>query len=101
RLELSGASCCFLLGAPASPQGAMSVELAVQCTKLPEWLLARRVIPDNYATLMPGIDAKVAQALEEAVSDATAQALIGEHREAMSYFAARDIYEAIAKSPEG
>ncbi|CAK0807119.1 unnamed protein product, partial [Prorocentrum cordatum] len=81
--------------------GAMSVELAVQCTKLPEWLLARRVIPDNYATLMPGIDAKVAQALEEAVSDATAQALIGEHREAMSYFAARDIYEAIAKSPEG
>jgi len=76
-------------------------DLAVQYQKLPEWLLARRIVPEGYARLLLGIDAKISEALAIDVSDDAARALVEEHREAMTYFAARDIYEAIAKTPAG
>lgn len=79
----------------------MNGELAVQCSKLHEWLLARRLIPDNYARLLSGVEAKVSEAVKESVTDEIAKALISEHREAMTFFAARDIYEALSRSPEG
>mmetsp|Transcript_40178 Transcript_40178/g.87803 ORF Transcript_40178/g.87803 Transcript_40178/m.87803 type:complete len:532 (+) Transcript_40178:80-1675(+) len=79
----------------------MSGDLAVQYAKLPEWLLARRVIPDTYARLLLGVDAKVTEALAESISDETAKKRIAESRDEMTYYAAKDIYEALAKSPEG
>jgi len=79
----------------------MSGELTVQCAKLHEWLLARRAIPENYAHLLLGVEAKVNDALMEPVVDECAKALIAQHRDSMTYFATRDIYDAVAKSPEG
>lgn len=77
------------------------MELAVQLSKLSEWLLARRVIPDDYARLLAAIQARVSEALQENISDKVAQSLIDAHREDVHYFAALDIYEAISKSADG
>lgn len=79
----------------------MSGDLAVQYSKLPEWLLARRLIPEDYGRLQLAVEAKVTEALLERVSDEVALGLIEEHKESMHYFAAKDVYEAVAKSPEG
>lgn len=79
----------------------MSGDLAVQYSKLPEWLLARRIIPEDYARLLQAVEVKVSAALKEYIPHEAANAIIEERRESMDYFAAKEVYEAVAKSPEG
>jgi len=78
-----------------------SGEVEVQCATLPKWLLARQVVPEDYWQQLPAVEAKVEQALAEQVTDEATKSLIAQHKGAVTYFAARDIYKAIAKSPEG
>jgi len=79
----------------------MSGELLVQNSKLIEWLLSRRLIPEKHAHLLLGVEAKIGEALAVPVADEHAKDLIAKHKEAMNYVAVKQIYEAVAKSPEG
>lgn len=78
----------------------MSGDLAVQCSKLIEWLLARRVIPEDYTKLLAAVQVRVAEAQKEQITDETSRKLILQHEE-VHYLAAKKIYEAIQQSPEG
>merc|ERR1719329_746731 len=79
----------------------MGEDFGIPFGKLNEWLLARRKIPANYAQLLTSVDGKVADALAEPMSDPAVSALLKKHKEEMTFFAVRDIYEAVAKCPDG
>ncbi|CAJ1371630.1 unnamed protein product [Effrenium voratum] len=78
----------------------MSADLAVQCSKLTEWLLGRRAIPEDFPKLLAAVQARVHEAAKEQVVDKAARALIQEG-DNIHYLAAKEIYEAILRSPEG
>lgn len=72
----------------------------MQCSKLIEWLLARRVIPEDYTKLLAAVQVRVAEAQKEQISDEAARKLMSQHEE-VHYLAAKKIYEAVQQSPEG
>lgn len=72
----------------------MSGDLVVGYQKLPEWLLTRRVVPKAYSQLLAAVDAKVHEALQADVPEAAKQK-IDQNRQAMNYFAAKEISEAL------
>lgn len=79
----------------------MSGDLAVQVSLLVDWLLSRRLIPEDYVHLLAGVESKCSEALTFSVSDQATTKLISQHRENLHYLAIKEIYEAITKSPEG
>lgn len=79
----------------------MSSDLAVQCAKLPAWLATRRLIPEDYPKLLSAAEVRIIEARKEEITDKAANELISEHGENVHYLAAKKIYEAAAKSPEG
>eukprot|EP00913_Durusdinium_trenchii_P023004 g21599.t1 len=79
----------------------MSADFAIQYGKLIEWLLARRVIPEDYTKLLSAVQARISEAQKEQFTDEVARAVISEHGDNVHYLAAKRIYEAILNSPEG
>lgn len=78
----------------------MPSDIPVSYTQLQDWLLARRVIPQDFARLLTGVDVKLEEALAEPVQCAEAKALIAEQRD-ITYFRVCEIYDAVARSSEG
>ncbi|CAE7288136.1 unnamed protein product, partial [Symbiodinium sp. KB8] len=64
-------------------------------------LATRRLIPEDYPKLLSAAEVRIIEARKEEITDKAANELISEHGENVHYLAAKKIYEAAAKSPEG
>eukprot|EP00927_Polykrikos_kofoidii_P028140 TRINITY_DN24621_c0_g1_i1.p1 TRINITY_DN24621_c0_g1~~TRINITY_DN24621_c0_g1_i1.p1 ORF type:complete len:529 (-),score=121.39 TRINITY_DN24621_c0_g1_i1:130-1716(-) len=79
----------------------MSGDLDVQHGKLLDWLLARRVIPEDYSRLLLGVEAKLHDAQLVHISDDKVRSIIDSSRDDLTYYAVKDIYEALARTTAG